>query len=60
MTLELTATQVAALADLLDATLSNMSVEIRHTDSRAFREQLVQRRDTLRDVHARLTAVPVG
>ena len=60
MTLELTASQAAALADLLDATLANMSVEIRHTDSRAFREQLVQRRDMLRDVHGRLTAVPVG
>ena len=60
MTLELTATQVAALTELLDASLANMSVEIRHTDSRAFREQLVQRRDSLREVRAGLTAVPVG
>jgi hypothetical protein len=60
MTLELTATQVAALTELLDASLANMSVEIRHTDSRAFREQLVQRGDSLREVRAGLTAVPVG
>lgn len=60
MTLELTATQAAALADLLDATLANMSVEIRHTDSRAFREHLVQRRGALRDLHSQLTALPVG
>jgi hypothetical protein len=60
MTLELTATQVAALTELLDATLANMSVEIRHTDSRAFRERLVERRDTLRELHSRLLVVPVA
>lgn len=60
MTLELTETQAAALAALLDVALGEMSVEIRRTDSRPFREQVVQRRDTLREVRAQLTAVSIG
>lgn len=60
MKLELTAPEAEALRDLIDTALANMSVEIRHTDSREFREGLRQRREALRAVLAQLNGVPVG
>jgi hypothetical protein len=60
MTLELTTTQAAALADLLQDTLGSMSVEIRHTDSPGFRTGLRERRDALRAIHDQLSGSSVG
>jgi hypothetical protein len=57
MNIELSDDEVVALHELLTHRLGDLSVEIRHTDKRSFREGLIQRRDALRRVQA-LLVVP--
>jgi hypothetical protein len=47
MQVELTDDEAAALRDLLDAHLGDLSAEISHTDNPAFRRLLRARRDQL-------------
>ena len=54
MNIELTEDEVVALHEVLTHRLVDLAVEIRHTDNRHFREGLVQRRESLRRVQARL------
>ena len=48
MQLELDTTQCAALCELLETRLGNLSSEIRHTDSPRVREDLRREREVLR------------
>ena len=52
MKLELNAGQAAALKELLEITLGDMSHEIAATDNAAFRAMLVARREALAEVAA--------
>ncbi|MEJ2199397.1 MAG: hypothetical protein P8X63_00040 [Desulfuromonadaceae bacterium] len=52
--LELTDEQQQVLNDLLEATLSDLSMEISHTDQKDFRDGLKQRRETLQSILAAL------
>jgi hypothetical protein len=54
MNIELTDDEVAALHEVLSHRLTDMAVEIRHTDNRNFRAGLLERRDLLRRVQALL------
>ncbi len=54
MNIELSDDEVAALHEVLTHRLVDLRVEIRHTDNRAFREGLRQRRESLRRVQALL------
>lgn len=54
MNIELDARQSAALKDLLETRLSNLSSEIRHTDSPRVRQELRDEREILRDLLAQL------
>lgn len=54
MNIELTDDEVAALHEVLTHRLTDLAVEIRHTDNRNFRAGLLQRRDLLRRVQALL------
>ena len=50
MELQLSAEDVLALRQVIEAKLAELVVEIRHTDSRPYREELKRRRDVLRRV----------
>ena len=50
MLLELDTTQCAAVRQVLEIRLGNLSSEIRHTDSPRVREDLRRQRDVLRGV----------
>lgn len=56
MNIELTDDEVVVLHEVLTHKLSDLTVEIRHTDNRSFRAGLLERRDLLRRVHALLAA----
>ena len=60
MNIELTDDEVVVLHELLTHRLGDLSVEIRHTDSRTFRAGLIQRRDVLRRVQALLVVPSAG
>jgi len=57
MLLELNDDEAAVLRDFLERHLGDMSMEISHTDSPAFRAALRLRRDTLRLIALRLAAM---
>jgi hypothetical protein len=59
MTVELDAEEAAAVRQLVDARLVNLSSEIRHTDSPSVRRELRDLRDTLRRLRERLEPVAV-
>ena len=52
MNIELTDDEVVALLEVLTHRLTDLRVEIRHTDSPTFRAGLLQRRELLRRVQA--------
>lgn len=52
--LSLTESEAAALASLLDDDFPELSREISHTDDRAFRRRLAERRDRLEAVREQL------
>lgn len=52
MNIELTDDEVVALPEVLTHRLTDLAVEIRHTDNRNFRAGLLQRRDLLRRVQS--------
>ena len=54
MNIELTDDEVRALHEVLTHRLVDLAVEIRHTDKRAFRQGLIERRESLRRVQAKL------
>ena len=54
MNIELTDDEVLALHEVLTHRLVDLAVEIRHTDNRNFRAGLLERRESLRRVQARL------
>ena len=54
MNIELTDDEVGALHEVLTRRLTDLVVEIRHTDNRSFRAGLLQRRELLRRVQALL------
>ena len=54
MNIELNDDEVVALHDVLTHRLVDLSVEIRHTDNRSFREGLVHRRELLKRVQSLL------
>lgn len=56
MNLELDETQVTALRETLESTLSDLSYEISNTDQQDFRDGLKARRDALRRVQDALNA----
>ena len=57
MNIELTDDEVVVLHEVLTHRLSDLAVEIRHTDNRDFRAGLIHRRDLLRRVQG-LLVVP--
>ena len=57
MLIELDTTQCAAVRDLLQTRLGNLSSEIRHTDSPRVRQELRDERDVLRALLSALTPV---
>ncbi len=57
MTIELDATEVAAVRGLIETRLVNLSSEIRHTDSPRVRQELRDLREVLRGVRDRLEPV---
>jgi hypothetical protein len=56
MQLELNDDEAAALRDFIERHLGDLSMEISHTDSPAFRQTLRLRRDTLRLIATRIAA----
>lgn len=54
MTIQLDATEAAAVRDLVETRLVNLSSEIRHTDSPRVRQELRDLREVLRGVRDRL------
>jgi hypothetical protein len=61
MFVELTEGESAALREVLDRTLGDMSMEIAATDNPAFRTELRAHRDALRSVAQKLAGnVPLG
>ncbi|MFN2538153.1 MAG: hypothetical protein ABR549_08370 [Mycobacteriales bacterium] len=54
MTLDLTLEEAAALRDLLDAHLKEMSGQISHTDNPQFRTGLRETRELIREVRSKL------
>ena len=56
----LTDQEWALLAELLEAEQRELPVEIRHTDSRAYKEQLLQRLRVVDGLMARLRALTVA
>jgi hypothetical protein len=54
MTLELTPRDGELLREILEHELRKLGPEIRHTDSRAFREELKRRYDELESLRERL------
>ncbi|MFP5218714.1 MAG: hypothetical protein ACLGIG_03110 [Actinomycetes bacterium] len=54
MLLELDTTQCAAMRELLETRLGNLSSEIRHTDTPRVRQELRDERDVLRGLLAAL------
>lgn len=54
MTLDVDVLEAAALRDLVEARLTNLSSEIRHTDSPRLRQELRDLRETLRALRSRL------
>jgi hypothetical protein len=57
MTIQIDAAQRAALAQLLESRVGNVSSEIRHTDSPRVRQELRAERELLRSVLSQLEAV---
>lgn len=57
MNIELSAAQGAAVRRVLEQRLSNLSSEIRHTDTPRIREELRQEREDLREVVLKLHEV---
>jgi hypothetical protein len=55
MQLQLTDDEAVALRDALTNRVTDLTVEIRHTDKAAFRDQLRERRDLLRRLCGQLT-----
>ncbi len=54
MTIEFDTTESAAVCDVLQVRLGNLSSEIRHTDSPRLRKELRAEREVLRGVLAKL------
>lgn len=54
MNIELSAAQAAVVRRVLEQRLSNLSSEIRHTDTPRIREELRQEREELREVVLKL------
>jgi len=54
MNLELNDAQLQALAETLDSSLLTLSDEIQHTDTREYREFLMERREVLSEIRRRL------
>lgn len=54
VTLQLAGEEIAVLTELLESERSRLLVEIRHTDHRAYREELRQRLDIVERLVARL------
>ena len=54
-TLELNSYEVAALRELLDRVLGDLSVEIADTDLKAFRDDLKEKRDCLNAIKNQLS-----
>lgn len=57
MTVELDAREVAAVRELIETRLVNLSSEIRHTDSPQLRQDLRDLRELLRGLRTRLEPV---
>lgn len=57
MALDVNAHEAAALRELIEARLTNLSSEIRHTDSPRVRQELRDLRETLRGLRSRLESV---
>lgn len=57
MTLDVNADELAALRELIEARLSNLSAEIRHTDSPRVRQELRDLREVLRGLRSRMESV---
>ncbi len=53
-TLDLTEVEQQELVKLLEETLDDLRVEIRHTDARAYREDLVHEEEVLRSLMAKV------
>jgi len=58
VTIKLTSQQRTALADLLDATITDLGTEIAHTDRHDFRVALKLRRQQYRDLLDQLQSQP--
>lgn len=54
MTLDVSTQEAAALRDLVEARLFNLTTEIRHTDSPRLRQELRDLREVLRTLRPRL------
>ncbi len=52
--LELTEQQQQVLNEVLEITLSDLSMEISHTDQKDYRDRLKQRREALKSIHESL------
>lgn len=57
MQLQLSDDEVAALSNLLDGTIADLSTEIADTDNAAYRAMLRDHRDVLRTIRGRLNGV---
>jgi hypothetical protein len=53
--LQLSAEEAQTLRQVVEAKLAELVVEIRHTDSRTYREELKRRREVLRRIDDALT-----
>ncbi len=58
--IELSAEELEALREVLEHQIQQMDIEIDRTDTHDFKRRLQHRRDLLKNIFAKLSAVPAG
>jgi len=59
-TIELSAEELEALREVLEYQVQQMDIEIDRTDTHDFKKRLQHRRDLLKNILAKASAVPAG
>ena len=58
--IELSAEEIEALREVLEHQVQQMDIEIDRTDTHDFKKRLQHRRDVLKNILAKASAVPAG
>ena len=58
--IELSAEELEALREVLEHQVQQMDIEIDHTDTHDFKRRLQHRRDLLKNILAKASAIPAG